>query len=97
MGFTVKSAKNMGLTGSGRITGEIRRALRCCGNRRAKAPKWGKAHTGRTKGVAWGGRGNWRWSSGGWFYWTGRKNAIKGWRLPGWSGGGRPANSSRAT
>lgn len=51
IGLTAKSAKNMGLTGSRRITEKIRWALRCDGDGREKAPKWGKVHKGRTKGV----------------------------------------------
>jgi len=39
------------LTGSRRITEKIRWALRCDDDGREKAPKWGKAHKGRTKGV----------------------------------------------
>ncbi|UCV14028.1 hypothetical protein [Quatrionicoccus australiensis] len=52
IGLAAKSAKNKGLTGSRRITEKIRWALRRDDDARGKAPKWGKAHKGRTKGVA---------------------------------------------
>jgi len=42
----------MGFTGSGRIAKKIRWALHRNGDGRTKAPKWGKVHKGRTKGVA---------------------------------------------
>jgi hypothetical protein len=51
-GFAANSTKNLVFSADERITEKVRNHQKMCNHAETKAPKWGKVHAARTKGVA---------------------------------------------